>query len=328
MDMLHLYIDTNVYLTFFHLTNEDLEELKKLFVLIAKSRDVTLHLPQQTIDEFFRNREVKIADALRLFKEEKLNNQFPQMCKQYPEYEDIRKAIIAFDAGKKILLERLEGDVLSNKLAADTVTAQLFDNASVYSTDDNVLGNAFARAHKGNPPGKDGSHGDAINWETLLANVPDEQDLHFVSDDKDYYSAIDPSRFSSFLMNEWRTRKGTNIIAYRRISQFFKDRFPQIKIASEFEKDLLIAQLTSSGSFASSRAILRKIVQHDEFSVSQLNDLVRAFVENEQIYWIRKDEDMEQMISGIVTGNRDKIDGPWLEEFDNLYSDEEGAPDS
>lgn len=30
----NLYIDTNVYLTFFHFSNEDLKELKKLINLI------------------------------------------------------------------------------------------------------------------------------------------------------------------------------------------------------------------------------------------------------------------------------------------------------
>jgi hypothetical protein len=34
--MINLFIDTNIYLSFFHLTSEDLEELKKLVVLIDK----------------------------------------------------------------------------------------------------------------------------------------------------------------------------------------------------------------------------------------------------------------------------------------------------
>ncbi|WP_168928006.1 PIN domain-containing protein, partial [Chitinophaga terrae (ex Kim and Jung 2007)] len=73
--MIHLYIDTNAYLTFYHMSSDDLEELKKLDVLI-KDKRIKLYLPQQTIDEFRRNREVKIADALKRFKEEKLTNQF------------------------------------------------------------------------------------------------------------------------------------------------------------------------------------------------------------------------------------------------------------
>jgi hypothetical protein len=37
--MINLFIDTNIFLSFFHLTNEDLEELKKLVALIEKKRN-------------------------------------------------------------------------------------------------------------------------------------------------------------------------------------------------------------------------------------------------------------------------------------------------
>jgi len=40
--MIHLYIDTNAYLTFFHLTSDDLEEVKKLLLIITKTKDVQL----------------------------------------------------------------------------------------------------------------------------------------------------------------------------------------------------------------------------------------------------------------------------------------------
>ena len=55
--MLNLYIDTNAYLSFFHLTSDDLEELKKLELLIETTREIQLHLPEQTYDEFNRNRD-------------------------------------------------------------------------------------------------------------------------------------------------------------------------------------------------------------------------------------------------------------------------------
>src|SRR5688500_4447540 len=116
--MLHLYIDTNAYLTFYHLSNEDLEELKKLRALI-KHKKIVLHLPEHTIDEFERNREVKIADALKKFKEEKLNNIFPQICKHHTEYEKMIKAIRDFNKNKDILLNNLMEEVESQSLPAD-----------------------------------------------------------------------------------------------------------------------------------------------------------------------------------------------------------------
>jgi hypothetical protein len=43
--MVNLFIDTNIFLSFFHLTSEDLEELKKLIVLIDNG-EIRLFLPE------------------------------------------------------------------------------------------------------------------------------------------------------------------------------------------------------------------------------------------------------------------------------------------
>jgi predicted nucleic acid-binding protein len=65
--MINLFIDTNVFLSFYHLTNEDLEELKKLAALIDKN-EIVLFLPDQVKKEFTRNRAGKISDAMRNYK--------------------------------------------------------------------------------------------------------------------------------------------------------------------------------------------------------------------------------------------------------------------
>jgi predicted nucleic acid-binding protein len=59
-----LFIDTNILLSFYHLTSEDLEELRKLIALVGSKR-IELVLTQQIKDEFKRNRSAKIADALK-----------------------------------------------------------------------------------------------------------------------------------------------------------------------------------------------------------------------------------------------------------------------
>ena len=51
--MINLFIDTNIFLSFYHLTSEDLEELKKLFVLIDKN-EIQLFLPTQVRNELER----------------------------------------------------------------------------------------------------------------------------------------------------------------------------------------------------------------------------------------------------------------------------------
>jgi predicted nucleic acid-binding protein len=86
---MNIFIDTNIYLSFYHFSSDDLEELKKLVLLLSQGK-LTLFLPWQVIQEFQRNRENKIEDALKTFSKQKLDFQFPQFCKDYPEYKELR----------------------------------------------------------------------------------------------------------------------------------------------------------------------------------------------------------------------------------------------
>ena len=85
--MINLFIDTNIFLSFYHLTNEDLEELKKLAALIDNS-EIQLFLPDQIKNEFTRNRSAKIVDAMRKLQEAKFNLSFPLFAKDYAEYDE------------------------------------------------------------------------------------------------------------------------------------------------------------------------------------------------------------------------------------------------
>lgn len=318
--MTHLYIDTNAYLTFYHLTSDDLEELKKVQVLIEKTNEITLHLPEQTQDEFSRNREVKIADALLRFKEEKLNNQFPRICREYPEYKKMQDAIREYDQNKSKLSEKLNKDISELKLEADKIIQSLFQIAKIYSSTDELILKARNRYDFGKPPGKKKSYGDALNWETLLQNVVIGDDLYFVSEDKDYYSELNPDLFNSYLLSEWQTKKNSTIYSYKRMSEFFKAKFPQIKIASEYEKELIIRDLSGSASFAKARLALYKLSECEGFSSEQLDQIILACTNNSQIYWIRSDDDIKGIITNIVKPNRGKATLDLLIDFDELYT--------
>jgi predicted nucleic acid-binding protein len=76
---MNLFLDTNIWLSFYHFSSDDLEELHKLAVLMDQGC-LTLYMPRQVIDEFTRNRDVKIADAIKQLQSQKLGDQFPQMC--------------------------------------------------------------------------------------------------------------------------------------------------------------------------------------------------------------------------------------------------------
>ncbi|MES2617329.1 MAG: PIN domain-containing protein [Bacteroidota bacterium] len=317
--MINLYIDTNVYLTFYHLSSEELEELDKLRIVIENTNDIILHLPNQTVDEFYRNRETKIADALKRFNEEKLNNQVPIMCKNYSEHNEMMVAKNEYNKHKAKLLEKLISDIESNNLAADRIISNLFDYATKYETNSYMLAKAKDRFDLGKPPGKDKSYGDAINWETLLKEVPDGEDLYFISDDKDFYSLINSNILNKYLMSEWESSKKSKIFSFRRISEFFKDKFPHIKFNSDFEKQYLIQGLSSSRSFVSTRRILNKLCSFEDFSINQLNEILKICIDNNQIYWIGQDYDIEQLIRKILDPYIEQVDKNLLYDFDDLF---------
>ncbi|MBD3653281.1 PIN domain-containing protein [Kangiella sp.] len=198
---MNLFIDTNVFLSFFHLSNDDLEEIHKLAVLIEKG-DVTLWLTEQVKDEFKRNRESKISEALKKLKEQKTKPQFPQICKEYDEYPEIRELQKDFDKKISSLIQKVNEDVVNRTLKADQKIDELFEQAHLIPTTDDLVNKAKLRMDVGNPPGKDGSLGDAINWECLLYSVTNNEKLYLVADDKDYYSVLDNTKLKEFLSDE------------------------------------------------------------------------------------------------------------------------------
>lgn len=173
---MHLFIDTNLYLAFYHLTSEDLEELNKLAVLVEQ-KQLTLYVTDQVKQEFTRNRERIVADALKRLREQHLNLQFPQICNDYPEYAKLRDQQKLYEKDHSALIEKLKSDIAANSLKADKTIASLFDKATIVKTEAAVVERARLRMQVGNPPGKDGSLGDAINWELPLNGVPNGEDV-------------------------------------------------------------------------------------------------------------------------------------------------------
>lgn len=304
---IHLFIDTNVYLKFYHYSKDDIEQLSKLLVLMDNS-ELSLYLPEQVINEFNRNRENKLNDALKSFTQSKIDNKFPQFCKDYEEYTSLRKIAQNHDIQKKSLLKKVMDSIKTNSLAADKMIASLFQKANVLEFNSELIKRSRIRFDLGNPPGKNKSLGDAIIWETLIENIGSGIDLNFITDDKDYFSEINDSRFNTFLLNEWMQKKDSNIIFNKTLSDFFKDTFPDIKLATELEKDILIAQLIDSQNFYDSRSILQKLTKFDSFSSEQANNYISACMNNTQIFWISQDEDINEYLHNFTEKNKEIMD--------------------
>jgi len=314
---MNIFIDTNIFLSFYHFTSDDLEELKKLGVLL-KERRIRLFLPGQIIHELNRNRENKIADALKKLREQKLSLQFPQFCKEYSEYEALRALQGRYSKVHDELIKSVVADIKTQSLKADAVIQELLKLGDRLSIDDAIRKQARIRMEMGDPPGKRGSLGDALSWETLLKYAPNGENLYFITDDKDFASPLDPDAFNAFLRAEWIERKKSQLISFRSLSSFFQEHFPQIVLASELEKELLIRGLANSSTFSETHAIIAKLRQYSEFSEVQVNAIVQAAISNDQVYWIITDSDVYEFLSGISEEYGDYIEPGNLAELRRL----------
>lgn len=288
---MRIFIDTNIFLSFYHFTNEDLEELKKLILLIVRNK-VILFLPEQMIDETWRNRAAKIKEQFDPLKKESFSLVFPAYCRGYSEYELIKKARKECEKHHAEMIKKIEKDITEHKLEADIIIKELFEKAFVIKRTTDIISKARERMDIGNPPGKNNSLGDAINWESLLSSVPKKIEFCIIADDKDLYSPLDTDKLNDFLQNEWQSKKDCKPRFYRKLSIFFKDNFPDINLKAEIEKDTLIGQLSASPNFASTHLYIGALSKYNDFSSKQAEDLINALLVNSQIRSIITDEDV------------------------------------
>lgn len=315
---MNLFIDTNIFLNFYHFSNEDLQELDKLSVTI-RNKEIELYLPEQVKDEFCRNRDKIISDALKEFKKEKIERQFPHMTKQYPEFKKMRESIRAFETNRQKLLDELETDIRKNNLKADKLIESLFNKAHLIPLTNAIYNKAVRRFNLRNPPGKDNSYGDAINWESLLACIKQKEDIFIITEDGDYRSAFDTTQCNSFLLNEWIEKKNSNLTLYKSLSTFFKDKFPDIKLAEEQEKNLLIEELFKSEVFSKTNSILAGLAKFPNFSRAQVNDILVASINNPHIYWIGDQTFVNETLHTIANRHLDSLDEKIYEKFQEIF---------
>jgi len=317
--VIHLFIDTNAYLNFYHFSEDALEELNKLSVAI-RSKEILLYIPMQVVDEFNRNRENKISDALSKFRNQPIPDQFPNITKTYDEYKEMRSHLEAVRKTRASLLEKIRIEIDARELAADRIIESVFTAGKSIKTDDDIVEEAVKRANRGNPPGKNGSLGDGINWLTLLNSVPKKTDLYLVTEDEDFVSKLDGNRLCEFLRREWISEKESNVYLYRKLTDFFRDKYPEIKLASELEKQLAIDALVTSPNFKSTHAAIKDLTKHSDFTDTELNEIVQAMVSNKQISMIFEDEDVKTFSEQILRGREGVIDPVLYQEFSTIYS--------
>lgn len=288
-----VFIDTNTYLSFFRLSNNDLNEIKKLLHGV-KSKELTVQVTSQVRDEFGRNREGVIFDALQKFRDEQVPKSYPKLMHEYREYKELQKMATDFRSLREGILRVAEKDARKRNLEADRLIEQAFQSANMINCGDGILKSARERMDRGNPPGKNGSYGDAINWEALLVEVPKDDDLIIISGDSDFTTKLNPDKMSQFLIDEWGSsgHKGS-LTLYKTLSEFFKVHYPDIKLQIEFEQNKFITALEESPSFASTHAAIAGLDPRESYADSQKKRIIKAGMENDQVYSIGEDYDVK-----------------------------------
>ncbi|WP_308512610.1 PIN domain-containing protein [uncultured Veillonella sp.] len=285
--MKNVFIDTNIWLSLYHFTNDDLSQFEKLKDMLNTS--INLIVPQQVSNEILRNRESKIKDALKSF--DMTKPKYPVFCKAYEEFEQLNKDITTVVNRFKEFRKNIESQIISNELPADKTLSSFFSVIEIIPSDI-YIEKAYNRYRIGNPPGKDNKYGDAINWECLLDKVTPNEDLYFISADKDYHSLVDDQKMNPFLVKEWSTKKNSKIYFYSSLVDFLKEHVRDIQLEDEIKKQKLILDLCNSQNFVTTHGVIASLKKYSGWTEQEVEQLSTALINNNQINWIITDSDV------------------------------------
>lgn len=299
---MHLFLDTNTYLGFFRLSDDNLEQLKKLSERVG-SGETTLYVTEQVRAEFLRNREGTIDEALDTArKAAKLPNQFAHLFESIDGYAEVRTALRDAEEKLRVLIADAVGAVADGSLHADGLITELFARGKSIALTDAILEAAERRVLLGNPPGKPGSYGDAVNWESLLVEVPKDEDLVLVTNDKDYKSKLDLSRLNEYLIDEWTRRKGSQVHLHGSLRAALEAHYPEIRLAPEPEpeQDQAVDRLVNAGNYLATHRAIRRLSRFSEFEPDQVAAIVGAAIDNSQVGGIMEDDDVFEFYDGFA----------------------------
>lgn len=249
-----IIIDTNIYLNFYRLKNDQSLKLVDQLIKLIKDKKIELILTQQIKNEFYRDKNVVFKEYL-----DNLNNSLgkdlrvPKFIELNKKSQDFTKLL---DKTRKALIEfkkEYQNRVLNPKSQINKKIEALFKLSNIKEETKEILEIAYFRTLRGNPPRK-GNHsfGDAIIWETILKHF-NEDDLKIISGDGDFESDSGNGEINEFLFDEFYSVNKKNIQLYKNLSEFInsvtKKQTITKKIISEEKKVNNISQIRNIISF-------------------------------------------------------------------------------
>ncbi|PTO76073.1 PIN domain-containing protein [Vibrio splendidus] len=313
---MNVFIDTNIYFTFYNLSSEKIDELKKALIL-HREKKITLWLPELVVNEFWRNRASEISHLTTDFKKN-IKLQIPQLVLSDEHSSDLIQAQKDLNKIKSEISQRLEKKIKDEVLDADIAVKEIFEHSKKIKDTPELIELSIRRYDLGNPPGKKGSYGDALNWESLLNGLPEGEDLHVISNDGDFYSPMNKDAINEYLNHEWGKKKKSNVMIYRRLSAFIAQYFPEAKSAAELERNIAIEGLNNSGSFMTTHNAISKLAALNEFNQAQVVRIVSIYHDNEQVRWISTDDDVKAFGHKLIDEYSNFIDKEDVDKFKQL----------
>jgi predicted nucleic acid-binding protein len=293
----YVFVDTNIFLSLFSFAEDDLQQLRKIFI-ISNEGGIKFIITQQVVDEYYRNRDAKVSEALKPLRDFQLAP-IPLLARDLEEFKVVSDAQDQLRSARKALMDKVNGLAALRNLAADKLVGEIFSKSKIIPVTDEIVAKAQRRVLVGNPPGKNGSLGDAINWECILASLEIFDLVHFVSLDKDYRSPLSDSEFNDFLVRELTSTHFGEVKFYPSLKAFLKAHFPDAKIEAFEATGSLISNLASSESFSTTHACIAELSLVQTFTAKQIDRLISAAEQNNQVKWILSDGDLAEFYGDL-----------------------------
>jgi hypothetical protein len=315
---MHLFIDTNVFVGFYEMSSDRLDELEKLITVVRKEQ-ATLWLPDQVRREFWKNRESSVIKAIKDFEKGNVLPAVPLLVREDIDFAELLRKTRDLEALKDQITSRVREQIVQEKTRADTAIRTLFQSAQVIDTNPFFTA-AHIRALRRQPPGKEEALGDRISWVALLGAVPQGTELHVISDDGDFESDVTKEEIKPYLLKEWQTKKSGNVRLWKRLSQFLASFFPDAKNAIDMERSIAAQSLLNSSSFNETHRAVAELAGFDRFSPEQAQTIMSALLNNSQVRWIASDSDVKNFAETFLKNNSAHLDEDSIRRVQELYS--------
>ena len=321
---MHLFIDTNVFIGFYEMSSDRLDELEKLITVI-KRKEATLWLPDQVRDEFWKNREGSVIKAIKEFESRTFLPAVPLLIREDPIFPKLMTQVRAAEIIRDEITERVRAQILGEQTRADVAIRELFTHAHLVETAE-LMGAAHERALRRLPPGKEEAIGDRLNWLALLGSLPADAELHVISDDGDYESEAVREQIKPYLEKEWVSKKNGKVTLWKRLSKYLAALFPDAENAIEMERAIAVQHLVNSSWFTATHDAISELEKYDMFSPAHADAIANALLHNSQIRWISTDSDVKNFATRFAKNNSDHIDADILTHLRKVYDIPDSSP--